>query len=373
MKWPLMLVVAAIVFCGCRCQAPPAADPFFGRTTVEPPGTGSISAGAADPYYGTAPPAVTPGTPVPQTVPPHSATPNSFPPTVPRNGTYVYPNGGGVTPSVPGGGAQGSGLRGAASGNLRTATRAGPAIRIPPPSFTGQTDTRAARGASPPRRFVAAAPSASSGDTIPTLASSDTPAGRERVIRVLQPRPKTPQVSTRGGVPVSVVKSTPTEPRRLNAPTRAIDIMDLPKAGEQPVGSGSPASGARGFRMVGATEPVEASGVGDSGEVAPAIASKAATAGAAEFAPRSHYGYDPDYQWLRGKLEYSQIDRRWKLRYIPLDGETDEFGGSVVLPDASVLSGCERGDFVEIRGQLGTQNAEKEFAPIYRATEVKRL
>ncbi len=382
MKWPLILVVAATLFCGCRCQAPPAADPFFGRTTVEPPGTGYISAGPVDPYYGAPPPAVRPGTLAPQAVTPYSATPNTLTPTVPRTGAGVMPNGSGVTPLVPGGGSQGSGLRGAASGNLRTATRVGPAIRIPPPSFTAPTPTRADRGTSAPNEALAADSSVSSGDTVPTLASSATPAsgnmlaGRERVIRILQPRPKTPRNSTRGGAPVSLVKSTPTEPRRLNVPTRAVDIMDLPKAGERSISGISPASGGSGFRMVAATAPSEASsGESDSGKVAPAVASSVskAGAGAAAFAPPSHYSYDPDYQWLRGKLEYSQIDRRWKLRYIPLDGETDEFGGSVVLPDASLLSGCERGDFVELRGQLGRRNPKKGFAPTYQVADVKRL
>ncbi len=93
----------------------------------------------------------------------------------------------------------------------------------------------------------------------------------------------------------------------------------------------------------------------------------------AEFTPQPNYGHDPDYKFLRGKLEYSQIDRRWKLRYIPIDGRTDRYGGSVVLPDTSLLSGCERGDFIEVRGQIGRHDPKKGFAPTYQADEVKRL
>jgi hypothetical protein len=94
---------------------------------------------------------------------------------------------------------------------------------------------------------------------------------------------------------------------------------------------------------------------------------------AAESAPPANYGFDPEYRWLRGKLEYSQIDRQWKLRYIPIDGTTDEFGGSVILPDPKVLAGCERGDFIEVQGQLGQKTAKDSYAPPYEAAKVKRL
>jgi len=79
------------------------------------------------------------------------------------------------------------------------------------------------------------------------------------------------------------------------------------------------------------------------------------------------FGHADDYSWLRGRLEYSQIDRCWKLRYLPCDrATTDRYGGSVVLPDATKLAGCERGDFLEMTGRVGKKDPRTGgFSPIY--------
>jgi hypothetical protein len=45
-----LILIIALGLAGCKNQAP-AVDPFFGRTTVPPPPTGSVSAQTADPYY----------------------------------------------------------------------------------------------------------------------------------------------------------------------------------------------------------------------------------------------------------------------------------------------------------------------------------
>jgi hypothetical protein len=114
----------------------------------------------------------------------------------------------------------------------------------------------------------------------------------------------------------------------------------------------------------------------DSATVAAAVGVSDETSGSpstAEVSPQADYGHDAEYRWLRGKLEYSQIDRHWKLRYIPIDGATDDFGGSVILPDAKILAGCERGDFIEVQGQLGQKTTKDSYAPSYEAAKVKRL
>jgi hypothetical protein len=121
---------------------------------------------------------------------------------------------------------------------------------------------------------------------------------------------------------------------------------------------------ASGFRLVSATDPS-----GQQGAVVAAVAHEPA----ADFAPQARYEFDPSYSWLRGRLEYSQVDGRWKLRYIPVDGKTDQYGGSVVIADEAKLAGCERGDFVEVRGSVAGQDAESAFAPVYEVAELKRL
>ncbi len=189
-----------------------------------------------------------------------------------------------------------------------------------------------------------------SGTSTAQVASSGTLAGRERVVRIIQPRPKT---------------------------SVAIDIMDLPAAGASPSrNAASKDSTASGFRLVSATEPIISDSTADF--VQPTSAASHSTTKTVEdtptgFTPQPNYGHNPDYKQLRGKLEYSQIDRRWKLRYIPIDGRTDRYGGSVVLTDTSLLSGCERGDFIEVHGQIGRHDPKRGFAPTYQADEVKRL
>lgn len=75
MRWPTALLLAALGTAGCRNQ--PTSDPFFPRTTIPPPPTGSAT-GAPDAYYtnpappmsGSAPPFVPPSTGAPPANPP---------------------------------------------------------------------------------------------------------------------------------------------------------------------------------------------------------------------------------------------------------------------------------------------------------------
>jgi hypothetical protein len=84
------------------------------------------------------------------------------------------------------------------------------------------------------------------------------------------------------------------------------------------------------------------------------------------------YGYAPDYAWLRGRLEYSETARQWKLRYIPIDGKTDRFGGSVKLPSANALASFKSGDMVSVRGALAQQAAAGDpLAPLYNLAQIQ--
>jgi hypothetical protein len=84
--------------------------------------------------------------------------------------------------------------------------------------------------------------------------------------------------------------------------------------------------------------------------------------------PRSaQYSFAPDYSLLQGRLEHSQASGQWKLRYIPIDGTTDEFGGSVILDNPQALGDLAAGDYVQIRGELLEDERDgMTFAPVYR-------
>jgi hypothetical protein len=124
-----------------------------------------------------------------------------------------------------------------------------------------------------------------------------------------------------------------------------------------------------------ATRGAAASGNADSVQLASGADSlpSATAAKAADSSATALYGYDPNYAWLRGKLEYSQVDRQWKLRYIPVEGDNDDYGGSVVLSNSAALSGYERGDLVEVHGRVQSQQAKKGFAPLYEVADIKPL
>ncbi len=64
------------------------------------------------------------------------------------------------------------------------------------------------------------------------------------------------------------------------------------------------------------------------------------------------YGYTSDYRELHGRLEYSPIQKRWKLRYVPTHGRTDRYGGSVILIETSQLQGLVEDQFVIATGRL---------------------
>jgi len=323
----LAWLVAVVALAGCtgsRVTTP--LDPFS-RTTIEPPRTGWITGQpAADPYYsGTRQAAVPPSTS------PGSTPKAAAPPTTQSSGNRNTPPGG-------------HNYRVGSSEQPRTVEPAAPGDRIRIPV--------AARKA--PERSGA------------ILAS------QERVVGTIQPRPGGSAQSSYRQSPPGGVGSAEGQRRRVGVPEGTIDIMDLP-----PVGSTSTTqmpSGSSEIQLVSGTEEL------DDSSASTRPASRTSTTipggeGVDSFSPRPRYAYDPDYRWLKGRLEYSHIDRRWKLRYIPIDGTTDQFGGSVVLSNPSLLSGYERGEFVEVHGALGNaaDDNDRGYAPEYEIRQIRRL
>lgn len=174
------------------------------------------------------------------------------------------------------------------------------------------------------------------------MASRESRLERERITRTLQTRPAAASDASGG------------TPRLLPNGQGTVDIMSLP----------SPGSGAQG------SVSVPRDGV----QHASATAETTDSVGGAAVVSDARYGHASDYRWLRGRLEYSEIDRQWKLRYIPIDGATDEYGGSVVITDPTALADYRRGEFVEVKGSLAEEQPNPErIAPDYRASEIRRM
>lgn len=84
------------------------------------------------------------------------------------------------------------------------------------------------------------------------------------------------------------------------------------------------------------------------------------------------YDRAEDYSWLSGRLEYSPTGDQWKLRYIPIDGATDDYGGSVIVADEAAVRDYRSGSFVTVYGQVEGRNADaRVFAPYYRVQSVE--
>jgi hypothetical protein len=100
----------------------------------------------------------------------------------------------------------------------------------------------------------------------------------------------------------------------------------------------------------------------------------AAPTGATASPSSSNYGYDAQYRWVKGKLEYSQSARTWRLRYIPPDAANDNFGGSVILADASNrLPSFRDGEFVVAYGTIGKSGSDNgSFAAMYNVSQIQR-
>jgi hypothetical protein len=134
------------------------------------------------------------------------------------------------------------------------------------------------------------------------------------------------------------------------APRQAVEITELPPAGSirAPVARAAPAP------------PISA--------VAHEVPRKLPSP------PVARYGYQTEYSWLKGKLERSRSTGEWKLRYIPIDGDTDRYGGSVVIDNADAIADFQPGDFVAIAGRIGsTSDDSGGFAPTYVVQRIKPL
>ncbi|NQT14105.1 MAG: hypothetical protein HQ582_15230 [Planctomycetes bacterium] len=384
MRRLLVLLAFAVALAGCKgSSATNPLDPFS-RTRIEPPRTGWISdQPAADPYYsGTrqaaAPPSkwrgagssAAPPVTIPTTgnryTPPsglHQRAETTDPQSPPladhrtppiEIARSFAPSGPGDRISIPLAARSTSDLSTTLASNRTDKSSRPDTTRI---ALSAPHDAVAATPSAVATTVSAAFPASHRSQTSPGGAASGNNVEPERIVRTLGPRPETDHADA---------QSAGFSPGSAEAalPRGAIDIMDLP-----PVRSRSSVSAPKG------TSPVRLASAEIEITSPPAASATPRETRNSSFSPQGRYGYDPDYRWLKGKLEFSQIDRRWKLRYIPIDGTTDEFGGSVVLSDRSLPEGCERGDFVEVHGALGAPAPDDDttYAPEFQVRQIAGL
>ncbi len=377
MKRLLACLALLMLSAGCAQRGAPFSNPFIGSEVVPPPGTRGLAPGQAEPYYG----------PPTQYSPPVIVEPTSqFAP--PANGPDVTPVAfdaprlaSGASRSAPDvrvtGGEQPirvpddqRRVRFEPPGNAMVASNvASPAIRQPAEPITvrqiqnelANTTSSAAENYGPWREPVVA--------TAPASTSAQPYYLNE-----------TPVYSAPVGCYACEPSVTVTGPQ-------TVEITELPPPGTQvlrrtaavnsPTGTASRSS--RGDSFVAASpqsyrrdEQVRLAG----GVTAESGGSAQLLRTVGDSTPRTwaRYGYDDSYAWLQGRLEYLRATGQWKLRYIPVDGVTDQFGGSVVLDDADGLAGLRPGDFVRVEGRIDSNQATAEtLSPPYRVARLQPL
>ena len=68
-----------------------------------------------------------------------------------------------------------------------------------------------------------------------------------------------------------------------------------------------------------------------------------------------------------------RINNEWKLRYIPIDGETDDHGGSVQLHSTPALDEFQHGEAVTIDGHIDAADGTPGgYAPKYLVDSIRR-
>jgi hypothetical protein len=341
--WRLLLGV--VFLAGCR-NSVPMQNPFFGPTTVPPPPTGNSAAPMASPYYQGAPgaaPSITPGAQIP------SATLGPPPASYPPAGAAYPPQS--ATERTK-----------AVSPGLRQQVLGGTALS------RGRWTTPAVAA----RPIIDPAASAVNGErTEPVM--QDTPSVQTvasvpewSVVRVAEKQtvdvPEEVLVNTGDEIPVeendpAASKYATPEPARFQPANGVVEIGQLPPARTSKVTNAS------------YTAP---QGNPRSRSIYAVAQQKSPSTNADQAASDSVFGYDPQYRWLKGRLEYSEIERRWKLRYIPIDGATDDNGGSVVLREGTDLGDLRPGDYVTLYGEVGEREASsKGYAPVYHADRIE--
>ena len=151
-----------------------------------------------------------------------------------------------------------------------------------------------------------------------------------------------------------------TAPKLASGPTLApVEITELPPARSATTFTATSKNSSAPAASGGAVQATFVSEVEDD------------TAGEATAARQAaNFGYHTQYRWISGRLEYSASTQQWKLRYIPIDGETDRYGGSVLIANPDAVGEFQPGDYVRLEGAI--VSPADDGGPPSPAYQVKR-
>lgn len=81
------------------------------------------------------------------------------------------------------------------------------------------------------------------------------------------------------------------------------------------------------------------------------------------------FGHDPNYRWLVGTLDYSQIQGAWLLRYMSYE-EDDRYGGCVTLVGAPSSAALKKGKTVRVEGSLIDPDS-RHLRPAFQVEKIR--
>jgi hypothetical protein len=345
--WAVILAAAALT--GCR-SSQPATNPFL-RTTVPPPATGEGAVVVPGEPYGAAPPPGVVAPAAPGAVAPAPVAPPALDLRHPPGGDYQYHQ---SSVGQPG------------AGKVDTVDAAAPgAIALGGPSNAVQEALALSREPIPTKavnyeEFGGKLP----GEVLPGERPRGGDASAEEQRDALRPASTLRIVGGDAGSSTATMAPVAS----VTPPSVGPPLQVTVGGGSQP-GVATPAVAAASSAIpagVAWNPAIAAATTKQPSEPAAAPATPAATA-------RAEYAFTPDYTSLSGRLEYSQTARQWKLRYIPIDGKTDSYGGSVVLPNSPEMASFKSGDRVAVRGRLAGGPSTGSFSPLYQLERVERV
>jgi hypothetical protein len=314
MRRVLCTMMIVCLLSGCHNQTMPVTNPFMSQSRVPPPSTRTPMPGTAQPYY--------PGDPAPTLQP--------TAPTSPPGGWNTSPQSSPIS-SAP----SDNWFNGVeqAAADITLGPAGGESMQVP-------TDNQSLRFAQP-AQYVESSVASPSQATVQPQQFTDT----------------LNQVT-----PTQQVLPTPIDQQR-QVSIRAIPSSELPSAGFD---SSSPRTTRDGFRPQGSSRTAR-------DQIQAVVRPTETQAAAPSQESTTRFGFDPQYQWLRGQLQQSPTTGQWQLRYIHQGGNPDQFGGNVVIANPQVLGNLQPGEHISVHGSLEMMQIDAHAAlPAYRITVLQR-
>ncbi len=313
--------LAILLFVGCRSQSAPISNPFLSPDRVPPPATRALLPGTAQPYY--------PGDPAPNLPAGGAVTPNA------GQGTTYAPSP--ITPTGPPGGwnANPQSYPAQQAPNTSSPYNVNPTnFETPLPTGTPanepavrvQTDNESLRFVETPQQQYApdsfsVAPVPTTSQVVPSQYQSELPSQG-----LASQEGFSPLVTPTSGVKPSQFVQQPVPETMRAVRIRPVN-SEISRDGFRPQGS-------RRKEQAAAGESSASREIGPVHEAA------------------DRFGFDPQYQWLRGQLQYVAATNEWQLRYVPVQSQPDQFGGRVLIGNSHVLGDLQPGSYVQVQGRF---------------------